>query len=160
MLDSLLDGRRFIILSHLKFLTHVSTSAPNVSHGTEHSPGMRDITYTVASSVTVVTQFVVSFCIPYLLYAPYANLGSKVGFVFAPLALPTLIFAVLAVPECRGFSLEEIDHLFMQRMPLRKFQTYEHGAVLPQEISEQGTGKMGDEGAYVEEREVATPEGV
>jgi MFS transporter, SP family, sugar:H+ symporter len=116
---------------------------------------MRDITYTVASSVTVVTQFVVSFCIPYLLYAPYANLGSKIGFVFAPLAFLTLIFAIFAVPECRGFSLEEIDHLFMQNVPVRKFQTYKHGAVLPEEVNEQGIQKMGDEGAFVELREVA-----
>lgn len=121
---------------------------------------MRDITYTVASSVTVVTQFVVSFCIPYLLYAPYANLGTKVGFVFAPLALLTLIFAIVAVPECRGFSLEEIDHLFMQKVPLRKFQTYKHGAVLPQEVTEQGAEKLGDEAAYVEQREVAGPKDV
>lgn len=121
---------------------------------------MRDITYTVASSVTVVTQFVVSFCIPYLLYAPYANLRTKIGFVFAPLAVLTLLFAIFAVPECRGFTLEEIDHLFMQKVPVRKFQTYKHGAVLPEEVRAQGDDKLGEEGAYVEQREVATPKTV
>lgn len=133
---------------------------PNARHVADTSEGMRDVTYTVASSVTVVTQFVVSFCIPYLLYAPYANLGTRVGFVFAPLALLTLIFAIVAVPECRGFSLEEIDYLFMQKVPLHKFQTYKHGAVLPQEVTEQGAEKLGEDGAYVEQREVAAPKGV
>jgi hypothetical protein len=43
----------------------------------------------------------------------------------------------------------------MQKVPVRKFQTYKHGAVLPEEVNEQGIQKMGDEGAFVELREVA-----
>ncbi|KAJ9638738.1 hypothetical protein H2204_004214 [Knufia peltigerae] len=118
------------------------------------SSRMRDVTYTVASSITVVTQFVVSFCIPYLLYAPYANLGAKIGFVFAPIAFLTLIFAIFGVPECRSFSLEEIDHLFRQRVAIRHFTRYKHGEILPQETQQIGAQKAG-EGPSVELKEVA-----
>ncbi|EXJ60157.1 hypothetical protein A1O7_04309 [Cladophialophora yegresii CBS 114405] len=117
------------------------------------SSRMRDVTYTVASFITVVSQFVVSFCIPYLLYAPYANLGSKIGFVFAPIAFCTLMFAIFGVPECRGFSLEEIDHLFRQKIPVRHFSRYKHGQILPEEATEQIAQKMG-EGPSVELKEV------
>jgi hypothetical protein len=45
---------------------------------------------------------VVAFCLPYLLYAPYANLGMKVGFIFAPIATLAAIWAYLFLPECKG----------------------------------------------------------
>ncbi|KAJ9607528.1 hypothetical protein H2200_007606 [Cladophialophora chaetospira] len=118
------------------------------------SSRMRDVTYTVASFVTVVTQFAVSFSIPYLLYAPYADLGAKIGFIFAPIAFLTLIFAIFGVPECRTFSLEEIDHLFRQKVPIRHFTKYKHGQILPEEVSQGAAEKLG-EGPTVELREVA-----
>jgi hypothetical protein len=118
--------------------------------------GMRDMTYTVCSIATVVTQFVVSFSIPYLLYAPYANLGTKIGFVFGPIAFCTLIFATLVIPECRSFSLEEIDHLFHEKVPLLKFQKYKHGQILPDEVVHTSMQKLG-EGPSVEERENVAP---
>lgn len=114
--------------------------------------GMRDMTYTVCSIATVVTQFVVSFTIPYLLYAPYANLGVEIGLIFGPIALCTFIFAALVVPECRSFSLEEIDQLFHQKVPPLKFQKYKHGQILPEEVVHTSMQKFG-EGPSVEERE-------
>ncbi|RYP42412.1 hypothetical protein DL767_000334 [Monosporascus sp. MG133] len=47
----------------------------------------------------IAIQFAVSFSIPYLLRDEYAGLGSKVG----------------------GKTLEEIDELFVERVPIRKF---------------------------------------
>jgi len=114
------------------------------------------MTYTVCSIATVVTQFVVSFTIPYLLYAPYANLGTKIGLVFGPIAFCTLLFAAFVVPECRSFSLEEIDHLFHQRVPLLKFQKYKHGQILPEEVVHVSMQKVGD-GPSVVERENVSP---
>ncbi|KAH7011328.1 hypothetical protein EDB80DRAFT_749804 [Ilyonectria destructans] len=66
-------------------------------------PSMRfqDVTYRTASVVNIVTQFVVAFTLPYLLNAPYAALGSKVGFIFR-------CGVILA-----GRTLEEIDILFL-----------------------------------------------
>ncbi|OAP57385.1 hypothetical protein AYL99_08123 [Fonsecaea erecta] len=115
---------------------------------------MRDITYTISSIVTVVTQFVVSFTIPYLLYSPYADLGSKVGFIFGPIAFLTLLFAIFCVPECRGFSLEEIDYLFRQRVPIRQFRKHKHGQILPERDADKETEKSG-EGPSIELKEVA-----
>jgi hypothetical protein len=85
------------------------------------SSRLRDVTYSFGSSFNILVQFVISFCIPFLLYAPYANLGSKVGFIFGSFALLAIIFSYFSVPECKGKSLEEIDELFAQGVPLRKF---------------------------------------
>jgi hypothetical protein len=84
---------------------------------------LRDMTYALGSLFNIVIQFAISFSIPYLLYAPYAALGSKVGFIFGATAVCALVFTLLCIPECKGKSLEEIDQLFIQGTPLRKFKT-------------------------------------
>lgn len=85
------------------------------------STRLRDVTYSFGSAFNILVQFVISFCIPYLLYAPYANLGSKVGFIFGSFAVLAIVFSYFYVPECKGKSLEEIDELFARGVPLRKF---------------------------------------
>ncbi|KAF7552933.1 hypothetical protein G7Z17_g3987 [Cylindrodendrum hubeiense] len=84
---------------------------------------LRDLTYALGSSFNVVIQFTISFSIPYLLNASYANLGSKVGFIFGSTSVLACIFAWFCVPECSGKSLEEIDELFLQGVPIGKFGT-------------------------------------
>jgi hypothetical protein len=71
---------------------------------------------------------VFSFSTPYLLDAPYANLHSKVGFVFGALACCSFIFAYLCVPEMKGRSLEEINRMFQAKVPVRDFKSYPKGA--------------------------------
>lgn len=87
------------------------------------SSRLRDQTYALGSFFNIVVQFAISFSIPYLLYAPYAALGSRVGFIFGSTAVCALVFTVLCVPECKGKTLDEIDQLFIQGTPLRKFRT-------------------------------------
>lgn len=85
---------------------------------------LRDATQRTASIVNVFFQFAVNFTIPYLLYAPYANLNSKVGFIFGAFSFLAMVFTYFCIPECKGKSLEEIDVLFHQGVPLRKFGSY------------------------------------
>lgn len=113
---------------------------------------MRDMTYTVASVCTVVTQFVVSFTIPYLYYEPYAALGPKIGLIFGSTGACTIIFVFFFVPECRRLTLEEIDYLFIQKTRTWDFRKFKHGNVLPEEVLQVSEGKTA---GIVEQREVA-----
>jgi SP family sugar:H+ symporter-like MFS transporter len=70
-------------------------------------------------------RFVVSFTLPYLLYAPYANLQAKTGFIFGAFAAFSIVFTYFFVPELAGRSLEEIDALFALRTPTRQFPKVE-----------------------------------
>lgn len=72
-------------------------------------------------SYTYQTSFIFSFFTPYLLNAPYADLGSKVGFIFGGLAVCSFAFAFLCVPEMKGKSLEDINQLFEDRVPIMDF---------------------------------------
>lgn len=43
------------------------------------------------------------------------------GFVFGVTAISAVLFSYFFVPECKNRSLEDIDRLFIERVPLRKF---------------------------------------
>lgn len=82
---------------------------------------LRDQTYAVGAVFNILIQFLVTFSLPYLLNAPYANLGSKVGFIFGSTAVLATIFSYFGIPECNGKTLEEIDELFLEGVSIRKF---------------------------------------
>ncbi|KAL4811645.1 hypothetical protein BDW67DRAFT_171543 [Aspergillus spinulosporus] len=97
-------------------LSHVIAAEIPASH-------LRDVTYAFGAAFNIVIQFAVSFSVPYLLYAPYANLQSKVGYIFGAFAACAALFSLFAIPECKGKSLEEIEQLFLDNVPIRKFRT-------------------------------------
>jgi len=82
---------------------------------------LRDMTYALGAVFNIAIQFAVSFSIPYLLNAPYANLGSKVGFIFGATAFCAMLFSWFCIPECGGKTLEEIDELFLEGVPIKRF---------------------------------------
>ncbi|KAJ5623072.1 hypothetical protein N7490_011677 [Penicillium lividum] len=82
---------------------------------------MRDNSQRIASVTNVLTLFVVAFTLPYLLDSPYADLQSKVGFIYGAFAVCSIVFVYFCVPECHGRSFEEIDRKFRDNISLRKF---------------------------------------
>lgn len=80
------------------------------------SQALRDKTSRMGFITAVVTQFVVVFSLPYLLYSPYANLEMRVCFIFAPIAFLAALWVYFCLPECKGLSLESLDLLFEQRI--------------------------------------------
>ncbi|KAJ8111606.1 hypothetical protein OPT61_g5840 [Boeremia exigua] len=84
---------------------------------------LRDHTLRLGFFVNVAMNFVVNFSIPYLLNARYANLQSKVGFIFGTFAFLCFVFTYFCIPECTGKTLEQVDYLFHNNIPLRKFGT-------------------------------------
>ena len=71
-----------------------------------------------ATSWDVLAAFAVTYSVPYLLGTPGANLGAKVGWIFAAISFASFIFALLFVPELQNRSLEETNELF-ERYELR-----------------------------------------
>jgi len=63
----------------------------------------------------------VTFTLPYLLNADYANLQSKVGFIYGSISFVSVVCAWFFVPDCRGRSLEDINRLFESSHPARRF---------------------------------------
>ena len=65
-----------------------------------------------------------SFTLPYLFNPDKANLGGKLGFIFGGLCFPCIAFLWWYHPETKGRSYEELDEMFMKKIPARKFRTY------------------------------------
>jgi MFS transporter, SP family, general alpha glucoside:H+ symporter len=66
-----------------------------------------------------------SFVLPYLFNPDEANLGGKVGFIFAGLSIPCFAFLWWYQPETAKRSYEELDELFRLKVPARQFKTYQ-----------------------------------
>lgn len=81
---------------------------------------LRDRSQRVASLMNIITNFVVTFAVPYMLDA----LKSKVGFIFGSISVLAGVFVFFCVPECKGRSLEEIDRMFLDGIRVREFRNY------------------------------------
>jgi SP family sugar:H+ symporter-like MFS transporter len=64
--------------------------------------------YALRIGLTLKWAFVVSFTAPYIMN----HIGGKIGFIFGGVAMISLVFAILILPELAGRSLEEVDELF------------------------------------------------
>lgn len=69
--------------------------------------------------------WLVAFVVPYML----ETIGANIGWIFGGFSILATGYAYWRVPEISGRSLEELDELFENRVPARKFGTTEtHGA--------------------------------
>lgn len=86
---------------------------------------LRDHSQRVSFLTNIAVNFAVTFSIPYLLDDQYAGLHSRVGFIFGSIAVCACVFVYFCVPDCQGKSLEEVDRLFHEGVPVRKFRDYD-----------------------------------
>ncbi|KEZ42096.1 hypothetical protein SAPIO_CDS6332 [Scedosporium apiospermum] len=86
---------------------------------------LKEKTNLLASVISVLTTFVTSFTIPYLINERYANLGAKVGFIYGAINVIMVVLTFFFIPELKGRTLEEVDQLFASGVPLRKFGSVE-----------------------------------
>lgn len=85
---------------------------------------LRSHTFGVGMMVGFVLAWLTVFTLPYFINASQLNWGPKIGWIWFPSNLITLVFIYFALPETKGRTLEELDELFHQRVPPRQFSTY------------------------------------
>ncbi|KAI8289162.1 hypothetical protein K4K60_009472 [Colletotrichum sp. SAR11_57] len=61
---------------------------------------------------------------PYLINTDQLNLGGKVCFIFFGLSLPMCVWLYFYFPEMKGRNYAEIQEMFSNNVPARKFKTY------------------------------------
>ena len=80
--------------------------------------------------------------IPYLENPAQANIQGKLGFFFGGLAALCLVWSYFRVPETMGRTYEELDLLFDNNVPARKFKGYQlEGAISSANNEEEGLTK-------------------
>ncbi|KAI0469906.1 general substrate transporter [Xylariaceae sp. FL0804] len=78
-----------------------------------------------AISLGYLLAWLTGFCSPYFINPEHLNWGAKYGYIWAGSNFICLVFFYLCVPETKGRTLEEIDELFMNRVPVRKFKSFQ-----------------------------------
>ncbi|KIW42677.1 uncharacterized protein PV06_06203 [Exophiala oligosperma] len=86
------------------------------------TPRLRPATMSLVGFSQGATGWLIGFVVPYMINPDAGNLGAKVGFVFFGLGVPLSIAFFFLVPETRGLSFEEIDHLYNNKVAPRRFQ--------------------------------------
>ncbi|KAK8043764.1 hypothetical protein PG994_012602 [Apiospora phragmitis] len=74
--------------------------------------------------MTYVASAVMSIVLPYIFSPDAGDLGAKTAFVYTGLCAFALVAVWLCVPELKGRSMMEIDHMFELRLPTRKFERW------------------------------------
>ncbi|CAK7200719.1 hypothetical protein SEUCBS139899_003418 [Sporothrix eucalyptigena] len=115
------DGQALVAGVMLYFFFYSGTWGPLVFTVASEmgSAGLREKTLSLGIALNVVTAFIVSFCVPYILNDIEAN----IGWVFGGIAFFCGVATYFWVPETKDRSLEELDELFQARTPARKFKT-------------------------------------
>lgn len=119
------------------------TVAAEVSSGP-----LREMTLALASWSGFGVGLIVTFIVPYIQNAEYANLGGKIAFIWMGFSIISGFYAFFMVPELKGRSLEELDYMFEARIGTLKFKKYDTSDMLAQKRVEhevQGAEKSGVE---------------
>lgn len=69
---------------------------------------LRDKSMMIHWSVANLCNFLTTFTLPYLLQAPYANLGPRVGFVYGSICAAVVVLVFLFVPEMTNRQVDAV----------------------------------------------------
>jgi len=101
---------------------------------------------------------IIAIITPYLVDKQYANLSSKIFFMWGSLCIISVLFAFFLVPETKGLSLEQIDRMLEEVSP-RKSRSWVPHSTFASEMGlvEKGApAPVGKEGESAEDTEIET----
>ncbi|CAK7212482.1 hypothetical protein SEUCBS140593_001518 [Sporothrix eucalyptigena] len=94
---------------------------------------LRAVTYGMGSAIGFIFAFVISLTTPYFINPTALNIGPKIGYIWFASNAITFFFVLFFLPETSRRSLEDLDEMFYNKVPLRKFGQYRsHGLDLEQ----------------------------
>ncbi|KAJ5113635.1 general substrate transporter [Penicillium angulare] len=85
------------------------------------STALRSRTIGLTITFTNVVSTVINIIIPYMLNPNNGNWRGKTGFFFGGFGFLSVIWSYFCLPETKGRTFEELDILFHQRVPARRF---------------------------------------
>lgn len=125
-----------------------------LSGGEIPSQRLRSWTFGIASSLGFLGAWLATFTAPYFINPDAMDWGPKYGYIWAPSCLIAAAWVYIFLPEVKGRSLEEIDEMFAERLPAKKFRKYEctGTAALESKMRGGGRGSGSDAGGGGEEK--------
>jgi sugar porter (SP) family MFS transporter len=91
------------------------------------SARLRGFTIGLATAFYQVCAILLAVGVPFLINQDQANLGGKIGFIFAGIGGLCALFCFFCLPETKGRTFEELDHMFNMGLHSRKFKNFKIG---------------------------------
>ncbi|PMD31531.1 putative maltose permease [Hyaloscypha variabilis F] len=88
------------------------------------SQRLRSYTFGLAASIGFFGAWLATFTAPYFINPSALNWGPKYGYIWAPSCFIGALWAYFYLPEVKNRTFEEIDEMFMAKLPARKFRGY------------------------------------
>jgi len=88
------------------------------------SQRLRSFTFGLAASIGFLGAWLATFTAPYFINPDSLNWGPKYGYIWAPSCWLGAIWVWFYLPEVKNRTFEEIDEMFMAKLPARKFRSY------------------------------------
>ncbi|KAI1334133.1 general substrate transporter [Xylariaceae sp. FL0016] len=92
--------------------------------GETPAPTLRQKTYSINSMQNWCFSTLFLQVIPYMINPDQGNLGGKICFVFFGLSLPMCVVQYFNLPEMKGRNYAELQEMFDNKVPARRFQGY------------------------------------
>ncbi|KEF59862.1 uncharacterized protein A1O9_04710 [Exophiala aquamarina CBS 119918] len=86
---------------------------------------LRGHTFGVAAAITYLSGWSITFTIPYFINPTALNWGAQYGYIWVASNALITVFTWLLVPETNRRTLEEIDEMYLTRVSIRSFVTYD-----------------------------------
>ena len=117
------------------------------------STRLRSYTLGFGAGAGFLLGWVAAFTAPYFINPLDLNWGPKYGYIWFVSNLITFVFIYFFLPETKDRTLEEIDEMFINKVPARKFQEYE--CVVSEQAREHGA-QLREKGNVLEHVENAS----
>ena len=92
--------------------------------GETSSPSLRAKTVGLATATQSVFGTLMNVVVPYLVNPDKADLKGKVGFIFGGLSTAATLWSFFYIPELKGRTFDEIDHMFQSKIKPRNMGSY------------------------------------
>ncbi|KAF7554729.1 hypothetical protein G7Z17_g2703 [Cylindrodendrum hubeiense] len=98
--------------------------------GETSSLRLRAKTQAIGGAAQQMSSVFMSFVLPYLFNPDAGNLGAKTGLFYLGLCSIAVVLCWLFLPEMKGRSTMEIDHMFNIKLPARAFKKWRSAEVI------------------------------
>ncbi|RFU26555.1 hypothetical protein B7463_g9780, partial [Scytalidium lignicola] len=122
--NSLTADSCLVAFTSIFIYTYGATWGPvaQVVLGEIPSNRLRSKSLAIATALNWLCTLMVVCSLPYLLSDSYVNLGTKVGFIFGGCNVLSFFWALFCLPETKDRTLEQIDEMFLNKVPILKFK--------------------------------------
>uniref|UniRef100_A0A0D2Y0E5 Major facilitator superfamily (MFS) profile domain-containing protein n=1 Tax=Fusarium oxysporum (strain Fo5176) TaxID=660025 RepID=A0A0D2Y0E5_FUSOF len=88
------------------------------------SQRLRSYTFGLAAAAGFLGAWLITFTAPYFINPVALNWGPRYGYIWFPSCIISAVWVYFYLPEVKGRTLEEIDAMFNEKLPARKFRGY------------------------------------